>query len=101
MEWFNYLLKVSACLVLFFAFYLLVLKSLTFFKINRFYLLFTLLLSFVIPTLQFTVEREVEVAPLINAQVIVQNENVTQQFESVPEDPNSKIIVFILSQTYS
>lgn len=57
MELFSYLLKVSACLALFFSFYLLVLRKLTFFKINRFYLLFTLVLSFVIPNLQFTIER--------------------------------------------
>ena len=59
MELFNYLLKVSACSALFFAFYLLVLRKLTFFKINRFYLLFSVLISFIIPALQFTIEREV------------------------------------------
>ncbi|KQM78888.1 hypothetical protein ASE74_13085 [Pedobacter sp. Leaf216] len=57
MEWLTYLLKVTACTVLFFGFYLLVLRKLTFFKINRFYLLITLLLSFIIPALQFEVER--------------------------------------------
>ncbi|MFD0939894.1 N-acetylmuramoyl-L-alanine amidase [Pedobacter boryungensis] len=65
MEWFNYLLKVSACTTLFFAFYLLVLRKLTFFKINRFYLLGSLLLSFVIPALQFKIEKEVEQSALI------------------------------------
>lgn len=59
MEIFNYLLKVSACSALFFAFYLLVLRKLTFFRFNRFYLLGSLLLSFIIPAMQFTVEREV------------------------------------------
>jgi beta-lactamase regulating signal transducer with metallopeptidase domain len=59
MEWLTYLLKVSACSALFFAFYLLVLRKLTFFKINRFYLLFSVLISFIIPALQFTIEREV------------------------------------------
>lgn len=61
MEWLTYLLKVTACTVLFFGFYLLVLKKLTFFKINRFYLLATLLLSFIIPALQFEVKREMAV----------------------------------------
>lgn len=61
MELLTYLLKVSACTVLFFSFYLLVLRKLTFFRINRFYLLLTLLLSFVIPALQFNVERVVDV----------------------------------------
>jgi hypothetical protein len=61
MEWLTYLLKVTACTVLFFGFYLLFLRKLTFFKINRFYLLVTLLLSFVIPALQFEVKREMAV----------------------------------------
>ena len=52
-------------MVLFFAFYLLVLKKLTFFKFNRFYLLATLFLSFVIPSLQITVERVVEQVPIV------------------------------------
>jgi|GEM_PF-592646 len=64
MELFNYLLKVTACTALFYAFYLLVLRKLTFFKTNRFYLLATLLLSFVIPSLSFTVEREVAEVPI-------------------------------------
>ncbi|TCD27320.1 hypothetical protein EZ456_08960 [Pedobacter psychrodurus] len=59
MEWLTYLLKVTACTVLFFGFYLVVLRKLTFFKINRFYLLTTLLLSFIIPALQFEVKREI------------------------------------------
>ena len=60
MELLTYLLKVSACTVLFFSFYFLVLRKLTFFRINRFYLLVSLLLSFVIPALQFSVERVVD-----------------------------------------
>jgi len=58
MEWLTYLLKVTACTVLFFGFYVVVLRKLTFFKINRFYLLVTLMLSFIIPALQFEVERQ-------------------------------------------
>ncbi|RDC54976.1 hypothetical protein DU508_19405 [Pedobacter chinensis] len=59
MEWLMYLLKVSACTVLFFAFYLLIFRKLTFFKFNRFYLLGSLFLSFVIPDLQFEIKREI------------------------------------------
>lgn len=62
-----YLLKVSACTVLFFAFYLLVLNKLTFFKTNRFYLLLTLLISFIIPALSFTIEKEVVQLPITYA----------------------------------
>ncbi len=62
MEWLSYLLKVSACLTLFFAFYLVFLRKLTFFKINRFYLLSALLLSFVIPAINVQIER---IAPVV------------------------------------
>lgn len=65
MEWLIYLLKVSACSALFFSFYLLILRKLTFFKINRFYLLASLLLSFLIPALQFSLVRTVDVPSLI------------------------------------
>lgn len=80
MELITYLLKVSACTVLFFAFYLLVLRRLTFFKINRFYLLITLLLSFVIPALNFTIEREVAASEVIYDQpTAVDNEILIPQ----------------------
>ncbi|MFA6275184.1 MAG: M56 family metallopeptidase [Pedobacter sp.] len=71
MEWLIYLFKVSVCSGLFFAFYLLFLRKLTFFKANRFYLLSALLLSFIIPTLNFKVERA---APEIVNRVIFQQE---------------------------
>jgi co-chaperonin GroES (HSP10) len=70
MELLNYLLKVSACSALFFAFYLLVLRKLTFFKINRFYLLVSLLLSFAIPAAQITIEREIVETVVIPTQVV-------------------------------
>jgi N-acetylmuramoyl-L-alanine amidase/lipopolysaccharide export system protein LptA len=73
MEWFNYLLKVSACSALFFAFYILVLRKLTFFKINRFYLLGSLVLSFIIPALQFTIEREVAQSTVIEQPTVLQD----------------------------
>ncbi|MEE1946062.1 M56 family metallopeptidase [Pedobacter sp. KR3-3] len=57
MEWLLYLLKVSACSALFFAFYVVALRKLTFFRANRFYLLFSLLLSFVIPALNVEIEK--------------------------------------------
>jgi hypothetical protein len=70
MEWLTYLLKVTACTVLFFGFYLLFLRKLTFFKINRFYLLVTLLLSFLIPALQFELKREMpEVETKVSADI--------------------------------
>lgn len=52
-EFLYYLLKVSICLAGFLGSYLLFLKKLSFFKANRIYLLATLGLSFVIPSLSF------------------------------------------------
>jgi len=57
MEWLSYLLKVSACLALFYAFYHFRLQRLTFFSVNRIYLLSTLIVSFIIPALQLEVQR--------------------------------------------
>ncbi|RZL47761.1 MAG: M56 family metallopeptidase [Pedobacter sp.] len=86
MELLTYLLKVSACTVLFFAFYLLVLRRLTFFKINRFYLLITLVLSFIIPTFNFTIEREVAATEVLFEPTIV-----TNQAQIAPVQPISQI----------
>lgn len=80
MEFLSYLLKVSCCLTLFFTFYLLILRKLTFFKFNRFYLLAALVLSLVIPQLQFTIEREVvETATAIAPGVEINNEVVIEE----------------------
>jgi hypothetical protein len=84
MEWLNYLFKVSACLVLFFAFYVAVLNKLTFFKTNRFYLLGTLFLSFAIPALQFTIVKERAKVPLIENQITVEDVKLAKQAFEVP-----------------
>jgi len=82
MEWLTYLLKVSTCLGLFYALYHFFFQKLTFFSLNRFYLLSTMLLSFLIPVLQvqlksdapqplatvgYTSESSMEVFPRANA----------------------------------
>ncbi|WP_165501683.1 M56 family metallopeptidase [Pedobacter frigiditerrae] len=84
MEPLYYFLKVSACTMLFFTFYLIVLRRLTFFKINRFYLLFTLMISFIIPTLHFTVEREVVQAEVVNTPEISPVATITEQTFEAP-----------------
>lgn len=50
-----YLLKVSMCLIVFYTFYMLMLRNSTFFLLNRFFLLFGLVLSFTIPTLRLSI----------------------------------------------
>ena len=51
-SFFLYLVQVSICLSLFYAFYFFFLRKDNFFQINRFYLLFTASLSFLIPLFQ-------------------------------------------------
>ncbi|HEY0055454.1 MAG TPA: energy transducer TonB [Pedobacter sp.] len=54
MEWFNYLIQVNIYLILFYAFYKLVLENETFFNWNRAFLVLSGALSFLIPTLRST-----------------------------------------------
>jgi lipopolysaccharide export system protein LptA len=93
-----YLLKVTTCTILFFGFYALVLQKLTFFKINRFYLLVTLLLSFVIPALQFEIKYEVvtvDTDPVANLSAVKTTEKPSQPIQplAVGHQPeiNSKV----------
>jgi hypothetical protein len=53
-----YLLQASACTGIFYCFYYFMLNRFTFFAINRWYLLATLVLSFVIPLLTITIKEE-------------------------------------------
>ena len=50
-----YILKVSICMIAFYAFYTLLLRNSTFFLLNRLYLMLGLLLSFIIPILKFSI----------------------------------------------
>ncbi|MFC4212287.1 N-acetylmuramoyl-L-alanine amidase [Pedobacter lithocola] len=54
-----YLLKVSACTATFLATYQFLLAKLTFFKLNRAYLIVTLIISFIIPALTIESTQEV------------------------------------------
>jgi hypothetical protein len=53
-----YLLQVTACTAVFYLFYFLFLSKLTFFTTNRWYLLVTILLSFLIPWLRVTFNEQ-------------------------------------------
>jgi len=83
-----YLLQVSACTGIFYTFYFLFLRRLTFFTLNRWYLLTTLLLSFIIPTLTFEVETKNDVPtwqPVIYMQHI-------QEFKVQPALTSPKVV---------
>ena len=53
-----YMIKVSVCLGVFYILYISVFERYTFFKVNRYYLLSTLFVSFVIPGLQFSLFKD-------------------------------------------
>ncbi|MGF7080619.1 M56 family metallopeptidase [Mucilaginibacter sp. UYCu711] len=72
-----YLLQVSACMGLFYGFYYLMISRFTFFTINRWYLVATLILSFAIPLLTITVRPDS--APIIKQAVYV---NQLQTFQA-------------------
>lgn len=61
MEWLNYLLKVSACMVLLYALYHIAFRKLSFLSLNRYYLLFSLIISFLVPVLQMEIESQINV----------------------------------------
>ncbi|HEY0245013.1 MAG TPA: hypothetical protein VGC01_05580, partial [Mucilaginibacter sp.] len=52
MNWWHYLLLVNIYLILFYVFYVLLLRKETFFQLNRVYLVAAALLSFFIPVIQ-------------------------------------------------
>ncbi|MCC8425998.1 M56 family metallopeptidase [Mucilaginibacter sp. UR6-11] len=77
MDFFVYLLQVSACTGIFFGFYYLILNRFTFFSINRWYLLATLILSFAIPLLTITVREEY--VPIIQQSAYLTSTDVVSQ----------------------
>jgi N-acetylmuramoyl-L-alanine amidase len=75
-----YLLKVSACTFIFFAAYQLLLAKLTFFNLNRVYLLLMLVLSFSIPAI--TIENRHEVVVVnqeVSSKVTYSNDGFVEQ----------------------
>lgn len=78
MKAFIYLLQVSACTGIFYSFYFMVLRRYTFFTLNRWYLLATLLLSFVIPALTITLNTA-EPSPMLQPVMYVQQIQTVQE----------------------
>lgn len=60
-----YLLKVSACLAVFYGLYFFAFRQFTFHTLNRFYLLCTLCLSFIIPLISFETTKVVKIEPAV------------------------------------
>ncbi|QEC75314.1 M56 family metallopeptidase [Mucilaginibacter ginsenosidivorax] len=81
MEAIAYLLQVSACTGVFYMFYYAFLRRLTFFTINRWYLLATLLLSFVIPAIKIRVDEQPHYVAVVQHVVYV---NAPEAIQPIP-----------------
>ncbi|WP_299290963.1 M56 family metallopeptidase [uncultured Mucilaginibacter sp.] len=71
MNFLIYLFQVSACTAIFYLFYYLFLSKLTFFVLNRWYLLGSIFLSFVIPSVRISVDPQVQQMPVMQQIVYV------------------------------
>jgi N-acetylmuramoyl-L-alanine amidase len=70
-----YLFQVSVCSLAFFALYALLIRNLTFFTINRIYLIFALICSFAIPLARINLQSDIILFP--------KNSEVYDQFDKV------------------
>ena len=66
-----YFFQVSACTGIFYLFYYLLLRRLTFFTINRWYLLATILLSFAIPAIKLPVSQQQQYIPVVQQAIYI------------------------------
>lgn len=90
MALFNYLGAASACMGVFYVLYLLIFRRLTFFSINRFYLLFTVAVSLIIPALHIKINTPQPVKVINQAAVIPHNKYPeTEHFIARMKAPDS------------
>lgn len=83
-----YLLKVSACLGLFYGLYYFLFRRFTFHRLNRIYLLLTLLLSFIIPLVELEQKRIVEIAPVVAAPISMpQKKMFEEKINTIANEP--------------
>lgn len=81
MDLFNYLFSASACMALCYMPYLLMFKRLTFFSMNRFYLLFIVAASIIIPALHIKIKESLPVKAF--NQGIVLSHNAYPEMENL------------------
>lgn len=87
-----YLLKVSACLGLFYGLYYFLFRRFTFHRLNRIYLLLTLGLSFMIPWVEIEQKRIVEVIPVAEEPVTSPQSEVFEQSTQSLDEESSQLI---------
>ncbi|MFD0749526.1 M56 family metallopeptidase [Mucilaginibacter calamicampi] len=85
-----YLLQVSACVGIFYLFYYLLLSRYTFFTINRWYLVITLAICFIIPLLTITVHQQ-ESYPQVIQQVVYINKMQVPQDVVITNDARQNV----------
>ncbi|MEO6149098.1 MAG: TonB family protein [Mucilaginibacter sp.] len=85
MAWWQYLILANLYLVLFYGFYILLLRRETFFQLNRVYLVASALLSFIIPALQANWVQNLFITQQVN-QIIYNQPVVIYQYATVAED---------------
>ena len=83
----NYLLKVAICWLAFYVLYRLILEKTTFFKLNRAYLLITLLLGLVVPMVHISLGAPADPTEGSNwlPEVVVRANNLVNQPYTLPE----------------
>lgn len=101
MDLFNYLLETSICMALFYTLYLLIFKRLTFFSMNRFYLLLIVVTSLIIPALHIKITEPLP-AKQISQTIIpihkgnLQTEDLLLATERTTYDLNWILIVYVI-----
>ncbi|MFD0963116.1 M56 family metallopeptidase [Pseudofulvibacter geojedonensis] len=86
-----YLLKSAACLAIFLIFYKLLLEKESIHKLKRYYLLVSLLLSFIIPLTSYTSFEYVK------AMEVLPNSNTISIIEDIPEEKTLSIEIIFLT----
>lgn len=83
----NYLLKVAICWLVFYVLYRLILEKTTFFRLNRAYLLITLLLGLVVPMVRISLGAPADPTEGSNwlPEVVVRANNLVNQPYTLPE----------------
>ncbi len=90
----NYPIEVSVCLIALYGLYALALKKETFFHFNRFYLLASVLLSLIIPLINFTIYPTVSDSGFFGVLQTVQISSATRMV-AVNNLTNFQFVVFI------
>ena len=96
MTWLWYLLEANLYLLVFYAFYLAFLQNETFYTLNRFYLIITSVVSFILPVLQLGILR-VSTEMLVDEEIIENGNNIIYQpLEHAPSSSSYVLSDYLL-----